>query len=216
MVDFSPIAVLSLLAKSKDVAVARLTLQTSYGLTVEISADGSLQVRLSETTRTSNESKPQPNSHQPGFQYHVLLDYQTNHLWYENWDDTDEFGTGPNVDDDDLRERYAAPWCDAYDVWVDRYTQAFEAAECHLGSYADPFPDVTDRAVFQLEGMLLATWLALQPGVDSVKFPDYETKKDYQIVKDEPSKALASLIDDLRERRQRNRWLVRELEQGSS
>jgi hypothetical protein len=69
-----------------------------------------------------------------------------------------EWGVGPHVEENELRHRYAAPWCDAYLAWGLKYDRAFEAAECHLsGQAGDSFPNPAEQAAFQLEGMLLAT-----------------------------------------------------------
>lgn len=104
-----------------------------------------------------------------GYQYYIWPDYGTSFVWYESdWAGNPE--GEDNVEDTDLEERYSTSWCAALKAWVERYTEAFEGQECHLGSGKDPFPDVEGQKAWVLDGMLLACWLALQPDVEALSF----------------------------------------------
>ncbi|KAL1837275.1 hypothetical protein VTJ49DRAFT_4061 [Mycothermus thermophilus] len=194
MPDSSNLSFLLQLLESPDL-ISRLTLSTPYGLVIELDSNGPIAVRLS----SSSTPTTQPKS--PGYRYHIEPDYQTSFLWYDtNWpgNPDDQY----NVEEQVLEERYSAAFCRAWDAWVDRYTRGFEANECHHGSGAEPFPDRNERLAWELEGLLLATWLALQSDVDRVTLQDYELKKEYAIEKAGVGETVERFWKDLKERYQ--------------
>jgi hypothetical protein len=100
------------------------------------------------------------------------------------------------VDKDDIPERYGTLWGEFYNEWVDKYTQAFENQELHLGFYNKyPFPDIEERKSWFLEGMLLPTFLCLQPDVDSVEYGRDAEKAIFY--KDLRGSALDTLLGEL-------------------
>ena len=89
------------------------------------------------------------------------------------------------------RRATAPAGTNAYAAWVARFERAFEAAGCHLGAGhdADIRPDFNGdpklvglvpglgagimplgQRRWAVEGLLLACWLSLQPGVDQVEY----------------------------------------------
>ncbi|KAI9697370.1 MAG: hypothetical protein M1836_004648 [Candelina mexicana] len=149
-----------------------LHVQTSYGLIVNASKDGISNVRLAEDdSKTTAASSPTSSSHvtKPGYKYYIWPDYQTSFVWYvRDWAGNPE-GTN-NVEEDELEGRYSERWCAARRDWVDKYTQSFEEHGCQLGSGKSPLPDPEERVAWLLEGMLLASWLTLQPDVGAVSY----------------------------------------------
>lgn len=192
---FKPFEALSLLAK-RDGAISRFSLETPYGLIVEVEADGTIDVHLSAeggSNAASAESK------QSGFRYYIMPDYQTTFLWYiTGWPGNPSDEGHCAVEFEEMRERYSEFWVNAYDAWVDAYTHAFEAQECQLGSGKEPFPDPEERIAWELEGMLLAIWLSLQPDVNAV---DYQGVADGQVTflldKESVGEKLGKLLRDL-------------------
>ncbi|GJC91588.1 hypothetical protein ColKHC_00414 [Colletotrichum higginsianum] len=117
--------------------------------------------------RTGNRLEPQLPL-PPGYKYYISPDFGTNFIWYDwGWPGNPEGGV--DVPDDELEERYSTSWCNAYAHWVERYTKAFEAQGCHLGAGNEVFPDLEERHARNIEGALLAAWLALQDGVHQVQ-----------------------------------------------
>jgi hypothetical protein len=49
-----------------------------------------------------------------------------------------------------------------------------------------------------LEGLLLGSWLALQPGVDGVEFPDYSSKNKHLLEKAGVSGTVKRFLSDKR------------------
>lgn len=170
MANFKTPKLISALEKTQNPSISRVTIQTHYGLVVEESVDGTLDVRLSEATITKKHTSTS-DPKQPGYSYYFWPDYQTSFVWYkigEAGNPDDEY----HVDEDELEERYGKVWFQALAAWVKRYIEAFEREGYHLGSVDGDPPVPTDRAAWELEGVLLAAWLALQPGVDSVEMQD--------------------------------------------
>lgn len=108
---------------------------------------------------------------QPGYRYYIWPDYKTSFFWYKmDW--IGNPGDETHVSQDDLRERYGEAWEKVWCAWVDKYTRAFEAHECHLRSHEEPIFTSEEEAAWRIEGVLLAAWLALQPGVDGFEVQD--------------------------------------------
>jgi hypothetical protein len=141
----------------------KATLETSYGLIIQISPDSSSIANLKGPVLVTQDTDTQ------GYKYRMFPDYGTGLLWYDSsWNRNPEGEF--EVDEDDITKRYGQQWHNAYDKWVDKYTKAFELQEAHLGSYKQPFPEITERKSWVLEGLLLATWLSLQPDVCGVEY----------------------------------------------
>jgi hypothetical protein len=145
--------------------VCIVSLQTPYGLIIEIKQDTTLTARLQDGRAFSSTSSQ--DTTKPGLKYRMFPDCGTDFMCYDS-----SWGGSPKgayiVDEEELTERYGGLWCDAYDAWV-------EKQEVHFGSQKQPFPDIRKRKSWVLEDMLLATWLCLQPDVDSVEYaPDKE------------------------------------------
>ncbi|KAL2269672.1 hypothetical protein VTJ83DRAFT_1856 [Remersonia thermophila] len=186
--------------------IARLTLSTSYGLAIELGSDGPVAVSLcSSAAPAASSAAAAPSSGgrpgRLGYRYHVEPDYQTSFLWYATgWPGNPD--DQHNVEEQVLEERYPAAFCRAWDAWVGRYTRGFEANECHHGSGAEPLPDKSERLAWELEGLLLAAWLALQPDVDQVTLPDYDLKTSYVVDKAGAGETVERFWNDLRHRYQ--------------
>ncbi|KAL2166369.1 hypothetical protein VTG60DRAFT_2902 [Thermothelomyces hinnuleus] len=158
---------LSALANAENI-ISHLRFQTTYGLIVELLPEGAVDVRLSDTVASKTAASASEPA-QPGYQYYIWPDYKTSFVWYQvDWAGNPEGET--HVDEDDLKERYGEAWERAREAWVDKYTRAFEAYECHLHSYGGPIFTPEEQKAWIMEGVMLAAWLALQPGVDSVEF----------------------------------------------
>ena len=142
---------------------SRLSVQTPYGLILTTAEDGSIDIRLSDSSAPNPTDQSSKN-----YRYHISLDWHTTFLWYDvDWPGNPE---GKNhVDPEVIEERYSKDWCDAYLKWVEKYDKSFERGECHLGSGGKLFTDPVERAAWALEGLLLGCWLALQPGVSEVE-----------------------------------------------
>ncbi|KAJ0342793.1 hypothetical protein KNSL1_010539 [Colletotrichum chrysophilum] len=94
-----------------------------------------------------------------------------------------------------LKHRYSSAWIEAFEKWERRWTEAFKAQECHLGSYKEPFPDLEERKTWFVEGALLAAWLVLQDDVDQVAYdPDDGI---FELRRDGLEETLAGMLYDL-------------------
>jgi hypothetical protein len=198
MTGFQLLETLSLLTKCEN-AISHLSLQTPYGLVIDVAADGAVDVRLSDKGSISASDSDSKQA-KPGYRYFVWPDYQTTFMWY----DSDWAGNPQNghvaVEEDELRGRYSVPWFTAYDAWVTKYTRAFEAQECQLGSGREPFVDRKEKLAWELEGMLLATWLSLQPGVDAVEFQhDSDGQRKYWLEGKEAAGTLGRFLKETRD-----------------
>ena len=166
-----------------------ITIETEYGLQLKLD-NGSL-LRAQVSSKTALLSSPPPAQ---GYRYEIRQDYATSYIWYaHDWPTSPGFaeGIGNAVDYDDLEARYGTRWTNAYAAWVARFERAFEAAGCHLGAGhdADIRPDFNGdpklvglvpglgagimplgQRRWAVEGLLLACWLSLQPGVDQVEY----------------------------------------------
>ncbi|KAH0430101.1 hypothetical protein CcaCcLH18_08047 [Colletotrichum camelliae] len=137
-----------------------------------------------------------PSQHPPqsGYRYLIDPDYGTSALWYRpNWPGNPEGEF--HIDLPVLKDRYSSSWLEAFEKWERRWTEAFKARECHLGSYDEPFPDLEERKTWFVEGALLAAWLALQDDVDQVAYdPDDGV---FELRRDGLEETLAGILYDL-------------------
>ncbi|KAF5520711.1 hypothetical protein CGCA056_v008219 [Colletotrichum aenigma] len=175
MADIASLKALMLLARSQSTTI-HFFLETSYGLVLEYQSGKQLCLRLKDSTTASNTQLP-TQSRSEGLEYEASsgskpLDYGTSALWYRpKWPGNPE--SEFHIDLRSLKYRYSPAWIEAFEKWERRWTEAFKAQECHLGSYKEPFPDLEERKTWFVEGALLAAWLALQDDVDQVAYdPD--------------------------------------------
>ena len=125
------------------------------------------------------------------YRYRLFPDWSTSFLWYDH--SPPQANEDPHVDDEVIESRYPELYpfyCD----WNDTYDAAFEAQECHLGSGLKPFPDVLDDVVWEIEGCLLACWLALHENVEQVMY--WPKKKEYIIRKETVVDVLNEFLED--------------------
>jgi hypothetical protein len=195
MAGIKALELLSSLSRSEN-TISRVTIQTTYGLVVEVTEDSTLDIRLSNPPEDTAASSSLPESGQRGYRYYIFPDYQTSFVWYKS-DWPGNPGDETHVDGDVLEERYGELWANAFGAWVEKYTQAFEAHECQLGSHEDPLPDLRERAAWAVEGVLLVAWLALQPGVDAVEFDDDRGTSTYTLEKGGLAETVAELLHEL-------------------
>lgn len=99
-----------------------------------------------------------------------------------------------HVDEDDIASRYPALH-DYYFAWQEIYESAFEKQGCHLGARAEVFPDAHERAAWEVEGCLIACWLALREDVEGVEYRPGE--KAYLIKGDGVRDVLEGFLKDV-------------------
>jgi len=168
----------------------QFTLETSYGLSVQINRDAiqrtTVITSFKQSTTLNSDIKPQTSdasrenrsttdSQPSSYKYRLFPDWGTGFLWYDTeWPGTPE---GENlVMEDEILARYGSAFSEAYEEWVARYTKAFREQRCDCGSGEHPFPDVAERKAWVLDGMMLAAWLCHQSDVESVEYsPDDAT-----------------------------------------
>ncbi|KAK4143468.1 uncharacterized protein C8A04DRAFT_28895 [Dichotomopilus funicola] len=195
MANFKTPILISALGKNASSTISRLAFHTPYGLVVEETADGVFDVRLSNPPSNS-EQATKSNPSQPGYRYYFWPDYQLAFVFYElDWAGNPEDES--HVDDEVLEERYGKVWFQALDDWVKRYEQAFEREDCKPDSHEALFPDPTDRLAWDLDRVLLAAWLALQPGVDSVEVQDDGGRKELLLEKEGIGETLGTYLRGL-------------------
>ncbi|KAL2145758.1 hypothetical protein VTI28DRAFT_6453 [Corynascus sepedonium] len=100
-------SLISALARTENV-VYRLIIQTTYGLIIEATPEGGIDVRLSDKV-ASKRADSTLETAQPGYRYYIWPDYKTSFFWYEmDW--IGNPGDETHVSQDDLRERYGEAW----------------------------------------------------------------------------------------------------------
>ncbi|KAF4878128.1 hypothetical protein CGCSCA1_v002859 [Colletotrichum siamense] len=157
MADIASLKAFMLLARSQSTTI-HFSLETSYGLVLEYQSGKQLCLRLKDSTTASNTQLPiqdlskaqldpvGPGQQPPqsGYRYLIDPDYGTSALWYRpKWpgNPKGEF----HIDLQSLKYRYSSAWIEAFEKWERRWTEAFKAQECHLGSYREPFTDLEKR-----------------------------------------------------------------------
>ncbi|EQB46124.1 hypothetical protein CGLO_14872 [Colletotrichum gloeosporioides Cg-14] len=151
--------------------------------------------RLDDLSKAQFDSGgPGQHPFKSGYRYLIDPDYGTSALWYRpKWpgNPDGEF----HIDLRALKDRYSPAWLEAFEKWERRWTEAFQAQECHLGSYKEPFADVEERKTWFVEGALLAAWLVLQDDVDQVAYdPDDGI---FELRRDGLEETLAGMLYDL-------------------
>ena len=158
-------------------------LETKYGLRIDIRDAESPKFKVSNTSPQSPRTQSSPRHH-----YRLFPDWQTSFFWRDtskkevnnaaatadDEDEDDEFES-PEIDDQVIEARYPTLW-PYYETWRQTYETAFEKQGCHLGSGAEVFPDVVERIAWDVEGLLMASWLALREDVAGVEYFPREKK----------------------------------------
>ncbi|KAH0430114.1 hypothetical protein CcaCcLH18_08060 [Colletotrichum camelliae] len=154
----------------------------------------------SEDVPTPAPTRSHPNN--SGLRYKITPDYCCPSLSYTPaWPDNPAFEVSSGLETHELKDKFpgVAPWIAAFNAWLRRYCEAFEAQECHMGSGAEPFPDLEERNVFVVEGALLVAWLSLQAGVDRVSYdPEDEERYEFELGEDGAARALGRVIKGLK------------------
>ncbi|KAI1363703.1 hypothetical protein F5Y08DRAFT_340410 [Xylaria arbuscula] len=180
------------------------TLETPYGLAIQIdhhTDDKALTIslkdvssRLSSDSQSPSTTTTDQETTTPSYKYRLFPDWGAGFLWYDTtWSGNPE-GEYP-VMEDDIEARYGSAWHNAYEKWVDHYTEAFGKQGCDCGSKEHPFPDIGERKAWVLDGMMLAVWLTLQPGVESVEYEP--SAKKLVFLKQGPESIVTQFLEEL-------------------
>lgn len=163
----------------------KILMETDYGLIVESLPDASFNVKLNSSLvavkmpagqESSSESDGQPTPN--GYKYRIFPDWGTNHLFYDSsWPSNPPDAL--NCEDEEILQDHEGKtdaaalklWLEAFDAWGKRYDDAFDTELNATGDFSrEEFSDIEERKAWTLEGMMLAVWLALLPGVDGVEY----------------------------------------------
>ncbi|KAN0069372.1 hypothetical protein V8E54_012387 [Elaphomyces granulatus] len=162
---------------------APVLLVTKYGLRLHVSHDATIEIsiqhpppleksvyddvdRCNLNLPTLNAIAPLPDPPIPStpVSYRLLASWYTTCLWSR----TD----GMEVLEEELKVRHPR-LVNFYFDWVKFYNDSFESQECHFGSLLPVFPKVEDHLAWDIEGLLLACWLALQDDVQEVEYSSF-------------------------------------------
>lgn len=163
---------LAVLANSGE--FSRVTMETEYGLIIEVGPGQSLHAKLRDDVVTSQEP-----ANKLGYKYRVFTDWGADYLWYDNDWPGNPTSMGANVSPEELEEQQAPyvrdtalqAWSKAWTKWYDIYDNGFETNLEQKGDFdQEPIPDKKERDGWTTQGMLLAVWLSLLPSVASVKY----------------------------------------------
>lgn len=158
-------------------------LDTKYGLQICFENDQMKTVRIihspaqpeigspitnTHTTIVDNDVPFPPQTPKAHYNYRLFPDWQTSYLWYKTSQNA-LADCHVHVDESDISSRYPELQ-DYYFAWQDIYESAFEKQGSHLGAQANVFPDVHERAAWEVEGCLIACWLALREDVEGVEY----------------------------------------------
>ena len=75
------------------------------------------------------------------------------------------------------------------------HESAFEKQGCHLGSGASSFPNAQELAAWEVEGCLIACWLALSDDVERVEY--WPGEKSYLVKRDGVEGVLERVLKDV-------------------
>ncbi|KAK1484725.1 hypothetical protein CTAM01_12814 [Colletotrichum tamarilloi] len=119
-------------------------------------------------------------------------------MWYTyGWPANPE--GGDNFDDDDLKERYPEAWFNAYTDWWKQHTEAFIAQGLDQGHDNLLFKTAEEENVWNMEGALLAAWLALQDGVHAVNYaPENVDRYKFDFERDSIEKTLGNFLQSIK------------------
>lgn len=122
-----------------------------------------------------------------------MPDWHTSYLWYDA-DSPHALDGGYHVDEDEISSRYPALQAH-YFAWQETYETAFEKQGCHLGSHARSFPNAQECAAWEVEGCLIACWLALSDDVERVEYRPGQ--KSYLVKRDGIEGVLERFLKDV-------------------
>lgn len=131
-------------------------------------SSGSLPRSRSNSSSASAPRTPTSTPPTPKYRYIIIPDWNTSCFWYDtDWPQNpdDEY----HVDFDEIERRYPALY-PHYKAWEELYEKEFEKQGCHLGKSGAVFAEKAVGDAWQVEGFLMACWVALQEDVDQVKF----------------------------------------------
>ncbi|PGH23130.1 hypothetical protein AJ80_02760 [Polytolypa hystricis UAMH7299] len=115
--------------------------------------------------------------------------------------DPNIYDGNPNVDDDKLKSLYPDlspvcwPWAEAYSEAFERWEEKpWEEKQC---SKFGVFPDARSQIAFDICGMIISCWLALQPDVGHVRYQSgVYTEDDYVLRGDNVDTVFKEFLDD--------------------
>lgn len=183
-------------------------LDTKYGLRISFENGQMKAVRIVHTPSQPDIGSPITNTHttivdnnvplppqtpKARYSYRLFPDWQTSYLWYKTSQHALADGH-VHVDENDISSRYPELH-DYYFAWQDVYESAFEKQGCHLGAQAEVFPDAHERAAWEVEGCLIACWLALREDVEGVEYRPGE--KAYLVKADGVVDVLEEFLKDV-------------------
>lgn len=192
MASFNLLEALSPLAGSSSTATYSLNIQTRYGLSLKADSDGNIAVSL--IPQGGQNVEREEGSDAKKHRYYIWDDYGTLFVCYDaDWPGNPQDDV---VDQHALEARYGSAWSGALGEWVREYNGAFEAQECHLGSGKEPFASAARENAWLLRGILVASWLALQPDVDAVSYDTVRDKK-YLLTKKDVGAKISEFLQNL-------------------
>lgn len=153
---------------------SKVTMETEYGLIIEVGPGKSIQAKLRDDVVMSQEP-----ANKLGYKYSIFTDWGTDYLWYDRDWPGNPYQTGENVSTEelmeeqgpDVRDTALQAWAKAWQKWYDIYDIGFDENLNKPGDFSkDPIPDKKERQGWATQGMLLAVWLSLLPSVASVKY----------------------------------------------
>ncbi len=146
------------------------------------------------TTIVNSKVPLPPQPPKPRYSYRLFPDWQTSYLWYDASSQNASADGDVHVDENDISTRY--PGLRAYYfAWQEVYESAFEKQGCHLGAQVEVFPDALERAAWEVEGCLIACWLALREDVVGIEYRPGE--KAYLIKGDGVRDVLEGFLRDI-------------------
>lgn len=154
---------------------AQLTMETDYGLIIELGPGKPIVAKLRDDVVISQEP-----SNKLGFKYRIFTDWETEYLWYQfDWPGNPSEKGGDNLSPEelmqeqggDVRDTAFGAWVKSWEKWYDIYDKGFEENLNGPGDFnAKPIPDPKDHEAWAIQGMLLAVWLSLLPSVASISY----------------------------------------------
>lgn len=190
MLESSQFEYLNLLASASTVPF-KITLETGYGLIIELHPDARINAILNGSVVSTAFKEKQiklhreaSNSTASGYKCRVFPSWGSSHLFYDS-----SWPFNPpdmlNCEDeeilqdhkDKINEAALERWLEAFNAWGKRYDDAFDTELNATGDLSrEDFPEIEARRVWTLEGMMLAVCLALLPGVDGVEYSPHSKK----------------------------------------
>lgn len=116
-----------------------------------------------------------------GYKYRIYPDkHGASHVWYSPGWPGNPYPVAKRVRELDLEIRYPGAWFEAYLDWAERLEEAMERrdkqwdatgkGQGQRGRREPLFVDDGEKMLWMVEGLLLASWLSLQPDVGGVEY----------------------------------------------